>query len=200
MRRDDITQIVSWIPDQARVLDVGCGDGELMCLLLAERHANVQGIELDPENVHLCISKGLSVIQGDANTDLTDYPDNHFDVVVLSQTLQAMKQPQLILRELGRIAPRVIVSIPNFAYWRGVLQLLFAGKMPMTRQLPIMWYETENIHLCTITDLLELAKAEGFRLCDGACFDVNRRARPWKTSGLAARLLASQASVLLEKS
>lgn len=197
--RDDLKQCLDWIPKNAKVLDVGCNDGELMALMQQHRGAKVQGIELDADKVQSCISKGLAVIQGDANTDLSDYPDQAFDIAVLSQTLQAMLQPRATLHELGRLAPKIIVSTPNFAYWRGIVQLLFAGRMPMTKHLPVMWYETPNIHLCTITDFLELAALEGFSIRDGACFDGNGSAKAWEVSGLSARLLATQASFLLEK-
>ncbi|NQY82624.1 MAG: methionine biosynthesis protein MetW [Alphaproteobacteria bacterium] len=197
--RDDIQQCIDWVPRGARVLDVGCSDGELMALLRTHKQVRVQGIELDPDKVNACIGRGLAVIQGDANIDLLDYPDQAFDVVVLSQTLQAMLHPRETLRQLGRIAPRAIVSTPNFAYWRGVMQLLFAGRMPVTKHLPVTWYETANIHLCTITDFLELAALESFTICDGTCFDADVRARPWNITGLGARLLATQASFLLEK-
>ena len=196
--RDDLQQCLNWIPKKAKVLDVGCNDGELMALMQQYRDAKVQGIELEADKVQSCISKGLAVIQGDANTDLSDYPDQAFDIAVLSQTLQAMLQPRATLRELGRLAPKVIVSTPNFAYWRGIMQLLFAGRMPMTKHLPVMWYETPNIHLCTITDFLELAALEGFTVCDGACFNAEGQSRPWNITGLSARLLATQASFLLE--
>lgn len=196
--RDDLQQCLDWIPKKARVLDVGCDDGTLMTLMQQSRQAQVQGIELEGDKVQTCIGRGLAVIQGDANTDLCDYPARRFDVAVLSQTLQAMLRPRQTLYELGRIAPKVIVSTPNFAYWRGIMQLLFAGRMPMTKHLPVMWYETPNIHLCTITDFLELAALEGFRVLEGACFDAKGRSRPWPITGLSARLLATQASFLLE--
>ena len=197
--RADFAQIIDWIPQDCRLLDVGCGDGALMRLLRDQKHAQVQGIELKANKVAQAIACGLSVVQGDANIDLTDYAHGHFDVVVLSQTLQTMHRPRVTLRQLGNIAPRVVVSTPNFAYWRGVMQLLWRGRMPMTKYLPTMWYDTDNIHMCTLSDFLDLVALENFRVIKGVCFDADMQPKPWPIESVLARLLAVQGLFLLEK-
>ena len=143
----------------AKVLDVGCGDGELLRLLGETRGVDGRGIELSREGVNECVAKGLAVIQGDADTDLADYPDDAFDYVILSQTLQATRHPRVVLEHMLRIGRRAVVSFPNFGHWQVRLQLLFAGHMPQTDILPYSWYDTPNIHHCTIKDFRQL--------CDG---------------------------------
>ena len=150
--------IADLLPNDTRVLDVGCGDGSLMNFLVKEKNIEVRGLELEKQNVQDCIYKGLPVIQGNAETDLYQFPDQSFDYVVLSQTLQAFYNPDKVLKELLRIGKSVIVSIPNFGYWRVRTSLLFFGKMPMTNTLPNSWYNTPNLHMCTIKDL--------FNYCD----------------------------------
>jgi len=137
----------------SRVLDVGCGDGDLLDHLWHAKEVDGRGIELSMDGVHACVSRGLSVIQGDADTDLADYPDGAFDYVVLSQTLQAVRNPRDVLSDLVRIGRRAIVSVPNFGYWRVRFGLLLRGRMPITYGLPYQWYDTPNIHLCTLRDL-----------------------------------------------
>jgi len=141
------------LPKNIRVLDVGCGDGSLMNFLVKEKNIEVRGLELDQNNVQECIYKGLPVIQGDAETELSQFPAQSFDYVVLSQTLQAFHKPDKVLKELLRVGKLVIVSIPNFGYWKVRTSLLFFGKMPITRSLPNTWYNTPNLHMCTIKDL-----------------------------------------------
>ena len=145
--------IVDILPNNSRVLDVGCGDGSLMSLLLKEKNIETRGLELDQNNVQECLNKGLTVIQGNAETELYQFPEQSFDYVVLSQTLQAFYKPDKVLNELLRIGKSVIVSIPNFGYWKVRTGLLFFGKMPVTRTLPNSWYNTPNLHMCTIKDL-----------------------------------------------
>ena len=140
----------------AKVLDVGCGDGELLRLLSESRGVDGRGIELSREGVNECVAKGLAVIQGDADTDLGDYPDDAFDYVILSQTLQATRHPRIVLEHMLRIGRRAVVSFPNFGHWQVRLQLLFAGHMPRTDILPFSWYDTPNIHHCTIKDFRQL--------------------------------------------
>ena len=144
------------LPDKIRVLDVGCGDGSLMVELIHKKKIDARGLELDYENVKQCIAKGLTVIQGDAETELHQFPNNSFDCVILSQTLQAFHKPEFVLDELTRIGKKVVVSIPNFGYWRVRLSLLINGKMPVTKALPNTWYNTPNLHMCTIKDFYEL--------------------------------------------
>ena len=150
--------IADLLPSNTRVLDVGCGDGSLMSLLRKEKNINVRGLELNQSNVQQCIHKGLPVIQGNAETELHQFPDQSFDYVILSQTLQAFYEPEKVLKDLLRIGKSVIVSIPNFGYWKVRTKLLFFGKMPVTKTLPNTWYNTPNLHMCTIKDL--------FNFCD----------------------------------
>ena len=145
--------IADLLPNNTRVLDVGCGDGALMDFLVKEKNIEVRGLELNQDNVQECIYKGLPVIQGNAETELYQFPKQSFDYVVLSQTLQAFYQPDKVLREVLRIGKSVIVSIPNFGYWKVRTSLLFFGKMPVTKTLPNTWFNTPNLHMCTIKDL-----------------------------------------------
>jgi methionine biosynthesis protein MetW len=154
--RADLQLIAQMIQPGARVLDVGCGDGALLDLLVHEKDAVGRGIEISQAGVNACVSHGLSAVQGDADTDLKDYPSNAFDYVVLSQTLQATRQPREVLQHMVRIGRRAIVSFPNFGHWRVRMSLMFGGAMPMSRALPDRWYETPNIHLCTIHDFRTL--------------------------------------------
>ena len=145
--------IADLLPVNVSVLDVGCGDGSLMSHLMKEKNIKVRGLELEKENVQKCIYKGLSVIEGNAETELHQFPNQSFDYVVLSQTLQAFYNPEKVLRELLRVGKSVVVSIPNFGYWKVRTSLLFFGKMPVTKTLPNSWYNTPNLHMCTIKDL-----------------------------------------------
>ena len=145
--------IADLLPNNSRVLDVGCGDGSLMNFLVKEKNIETRGLELDQNNVQDCLNKGLTVIQGDAETELYQFPKKSFDYVVLSQTLQAFYKPDKVLNELLRIGKSVIVSIPNFGYWKVRTSLLLFGKMPVTKTLPNFWYNTPNLHMCTIKDL-----------------------------------------------
>jgi methionine biosynthesis protein MetW len=158
--RVDLLVVADMVDRGARVLDVGCGDGELL-KLLETRGVDGRGIELSREGVNECVAKGLAVIQGDADTDLGDYPDDAFDYVILSQTLQATRQPRLVLEHMLRIGRRAIVSFPNFGHWAIRLQLLFAGKMPQTDNMPEPWYDSPNIHVCTIKDFRRLCDVVG---------------------------------------
>lgn len=156
--RVDHLLIAEMVPSGARVLDIGCGDGELLSLLEAERHVDGRGIELRQSNVNLCVARGLSVVQGDADQDLEHYPDKAFDYAILSQTLQATRHPRYVLEQLLRIGQHAIVSFPNFGNWRIRLQFLVQGRMPVTPSLPEPWHETQNIHHCTIKDFLALCE------------------------------------------
>ncbi len=154
--RGDLKVISSLVPEGARVLDIGCEDGALLDLLARERNVDGRGIELSQEGVNRCVARGLSAIQGDADKDLEDYPDKAFDVVILSQTLQATREPRKVISELLRIGKQSIVSIPNFAHWRNRVQLLIKGRMPVTKYLPYEWYDTPNIHFCSLRDFVSL--------------------------------------------
>ena len=156
--------IANLLPNDTRVLDVGCGDGSLMDLLVKEKNIEVRGLELEKQNVQECIYKGLPVIQGNAETELYQFPDQSFDYVVLSQTLQAFYNPDKVLKELLRIGRSVIVSIPNFGYWRVRTSLLFFGKMPISKTLPYSWYNTPNLHMCTIKDLFNYCDEQNIKI------------------------------------
>jgi len=157
-QRVDLEVVANLIPPQSRVLDVGSGDGSLLELLQDSKQVDGRGLELSQRGVNECVARGLSVIQGDADKDLEFYPDKGFDFVVLSQTLQATRNPKLVLDELLRIGNRAIVSFPNFGHWRVRWYLGWVGKMPETAALPDRWYDTPNIHLCTISDFVGLCK------------------------------------------
>jgi methionine biosynthesis protein MetW len=159
--RPDLAVIARHVASGSRVLDVGCGDGELMAVLQAEKQADARGMEIDAEAVEKCVARGLSAVQGDADRDLADYPDGAFDYAILSQTLQTAERPDLMLEELLRIGRKAFVSFPNFAHWRMRLSLLWNGRMPVTRHLPVSWYETQNIHHVTVTDFGELLRDKG---------------------------------------
>ena len=159
--RVDLMLIASMIEPGSRVLDVGCGDGDLLKLLADGRQVDARGIELSREGVAKAVSKGLAVIQGDADTDLVDYPDDAFDYVILSQTIQATRNPRQVLEHMLRIGRRAIVSFPNFGHWRIRMQLMFGGHMPMTESLTYSWYDTPNIHFCTIRDFVRLVEGIG---------------------------------------
>ena len=156
--RVDLLLIAGMIDSGARVLDVGCGDGALLRLLIDTRDVDGRGIELSQTGVNECVAKGLSVIQGDADTDLDDYPDDAFDFVVLSQTLQATRNPRRVLENMLRIGRRAVVSFPNFGHWKVRWDVGLRGRMPVTGVLGYKWYETPNIHLCTIRDFVVLVR------------------------------------------
>lgn len=154
--RPDLKAIADMIDLSASVLDVGCGEGDLLAWLIHEKKVLGRGIELSQKGVNACITRGLSVIQGDADIDLSYYPDNAYDFVVLSQTLQTLHNPKEVLQNLVRIGKHAIVSVPNFGHWKNRLCLACTGKMPVTKSLSYQWYDTPNIHFCTITDFLNL--------------------------------------------
>ena len=156
--------IADLLPKKVRVLDVGCGDGSLMNLLIREKNIEARGLELVEENVKKCIYKGLSVIEGNAETELHQFPSQSFDFVVLSQTLQAFYNPEKVLKDLLRIGKSVIISIPNFGYWKVRTSLLFFGKMPVTKTLPNKWHNTPNLHMCTIKDLFDFCLEKNIKI------------------------------------
>jgi methionine biosynthesis protein MetW len=162
--RVDLLLVAAMVDSGSRVLDVGCGDGQLLRLLATSRSVDARGLEISQSGVNQCVATGLSVIQGDADTDLVDYPDDAFDYVILSQTLQATRQPKAVLEHMLRIGRRAIVSFPNFGHWRIRGQILFNGKMPMTETLSYRWYDTPNIHFCTIRDFIDLVDLIGAQI------------------------------------
>ncbi|MBP7670634.1 MAG: methionine biosynthesis protein MetW [Ferrovibrio sp.] len=198
MRRD-LLLIAEMVAPQSRVLDVGCGDGMLLEYLSREKKVDARGIEVRQSGVNACVARGLSVIQGDADTDLGDYPDAAFDYAILSLTLQATRNPRRVLRELLRIGKHAIVSFPNFAYWRVRLQLLLDGRMPMTAALDDPWYETQNIHLCTIRDFDELCQRDGIVVEQRIAVDGQGNREGWRLQGAAANVFGAQAVYLLRR-
>jgi methionine biosynthesis protein MetW len=197
--RVDLQLIADMIEPATRVLDVGCGDGQLLDFLVHVKGVDGRGIELSSNGVHACVSAGLSVIQGDAETDLPDFPDQSFDYVVLSQTLQAMREPKTTLEHLCRIGRHAIVSMPNFAHWRLRWLLLWRGQMPVSRLLDHQWYDTPNIHLCTIRDFLALAAHLGMTIEKGLFLDSAGRPRRLAANPWRANVFGEQAIFLIRR-
>ncbi|MFN2367240.1 MAG: methionine biosynthesis protein MetW [Desulfurivibrionaceae bacterium] len=162
--RYDLQVIASWIKPGSRVLDLGCGEGELLFHLKKEKRIIGTGIESSEVKVEKCFEKGLQVLQGDITEEVRDYPDNSFDYVILSQTLQQVLAPEMLIRELLRVGEKIIVSFPNFSYWSIRLQILFFGYVPKSRQLPYEWYNTPNIRIITIKDFRRFVKRTGCRV------------------------------------
>lgn len=192
--RPDLAVIADHVPEGARVLDIGCGDGALMAALRDERGIDARGLELDPANVSLAVARGLSVVQGDAEADLSAYPDKSFDYAILSQTLQTTHRPDQVLEQLLRIGTYAFVSFPNFAHWRVRASLLWGGRMPVTRLLPVAWYETPNIHHVTVDDFRALVKERGI-IVERAWFLSGDK----ETSAAAANFRAEHAVFLLRR-
>ena len=172
--RGDHLLVAEMVERGSRVLDVGCGEGDLL-QLLETRGIDGRGIELSREGVNRCVAKGLAVVQGDADTDLINYPDDAFDYVILSQTLQATRQPRVVLENLLRIGRRAIVSFPNFGFWKMRIQLLVGGHMPRTENLPATWYDTPNIHFCTIKDFVQLCDEINVKMERAVALDMYGR-------------------------
>ena len=178
------------------VLDVGSGDGILMEYLIKEKKVNIRGIEISKTKVQNCIAKGLTIIEGNAEEDLKQFPDKSFDYVILSQTLQAFLNPEKVINELLRIGKQAIVTIPNFGYWKIRLHLLLKGTMPVTRTLPDEWYNTPNIHLCTLKDFVYFSKAKNFKLSKSIALKNNQLSFI-KDSNLDLKNLSSNLGIFL---
>jgi len=183
LTRPDFAIIADWIEPGSRVLDLGCGDGTLLSYLGYNKNVNGYGIEIDDEDITRCIRAGVNVIHMDLNEGLSEFDEDSFDYVVLSLTLQAIRRPDLLLSEMMRVGSEGIVTFPNFGNWRARLQLAFGGKMPVTRTLPNEWYNTPNIHLCTIRDFEQLCEKLGFEILERRAVDHVHK------TGLGLRLL-----------
>jgi methionine biosynthesis protein MetW len=173
--RNDFAVIGRMVEPRSRVLDLGCGEGELLEWLIANRQVSARGVEISPARVRRAISRGVSVYQGDINDGLADYPDKAFDYVILSQTLQETTQPLTILREMLRVGKRAIVSFPNFGNWRVRMSMLFSGRAPRTGLFPYEWYESPNIHFLSVKDFELLAARQGFRIEHRECLAGERK-------------------------
>jgi methionine biosynthesis protein MetW len=197
--REDFREILRLVRPGARVLDIGCGEGTLLQLLTDEKSVDGRGLEISPGGVAACLAKGLAVVQGDADRDLADFPTQAFDYAILSQTLQAVREPRRVLEELLRIADRAIVSFPNFGHWRVRWALLAGGRMPMTGSLPTPWYETQNIHLCTVGDFVDLCDALKVEIEVAAALAEGKAARPIGPRSLIENWRAETAIFLLNR-
>ncbi len=173
--RPDLAAIADMIRPGARVLDVGCGDGALLEHLVRGKGVDGRGIEISQSNVNACVARGLAVVQGDADSDLVDYPAQVFDAVILSQTIQATEKPRVVLEHLLRIGRRVAISLPNFGYWKVRCSLLVGGRMPRTKTLDYSWWNTPNIHLCTLADFVDLTRECGATIVEAHALNDNGR-------------------------
>ena len=194
MLRSDLAIIARNVRSGSRILDVGCGDGQLMAALRDHKQVDARGLEIDPVNVATAVSRGLSVVQGDADSDLVDYPDGCFDYVILSQTLQTTRRPDFVLDHMLRIGQRAFVSFPNFAQWKIRIAHMFGGRMPVTEQLPHRWYDTPNIHHVTIDDFRSFLKDRGV-VIEGQWFLSGNKPR----KKALANLMAEHAVFLLRQ-
>ena len=182
-----------------RVLDVGCGDGVLIEYLKQEKNIDVRGLEISKDKVQTCISKGLTVIEGNAEIDLKQFPNNSFDYVVLSQTLQAFLNPEIVINELLRVGKRAIVTIPNFGFWKVRLHLLFKGTMPVTKALPDEWYNTPNLHMCTIKDFVKFSKTMNFKIFKSIALNNMNTTKIDKSNLFFKNLFSELGIFLIEK-
>ena len=195
--RPELLAIADMIPRGAHVLDIGCGDGALLEHLTKTKAVDGRGIELSQQNVNAGVARGLSVLQGNADTDLADYPSQIFDMVILSQTIQATRSPSAVLKHLLRIGRHAIVSLPNFGHWRIRLALVLNGRMPRTRSLNYSWHDTPNIHLCTIADFVALARDSGAVIEKALALDEAGHTRPMQPDAWGPNIFADGAIFLL---
>ena len=191
--------ILNLIEENTRVLDVGCDDGTLMELLKKNKNVDIRGIEISKEKVQICISKGLTVLEGNAEFDLKQFPMDSFDYVVLGQTLQAFVNPELVIKELLRVGKKAIITIPNFGHWRVRLNLLIKGTMPITNSLPHNWYNTPNIHMCTIKDFVKFSEIIGFKIFKSLALKNKKISNINKSNLLLKNLFGELGIFLIEK-
>ena len=197
--RHDLRLIAGFVAPGSRVLDVGCGDGALLAYLARSKQVDARGIELSPRGVHESVSQGLAVVQGDADTDLPLYPDDSFDYVILSQTVQAMRNPRRVLEEMLRIGRYGIVSFTNYAHWQARLDLLLRGRMPVTPAAPEPWWRTANIHPCTLADFESLCAELGARIEERLPLSASGRISRLATRARLRNLMSQQALFLLSR-
>jgi len=198
LNRKDHLIISNIVKNNSRVLDIGCADGTLLKILKSNKNISGQGIEIDHKKVEICLRKGLSVVEGDANNEIKNFPDHSFDYVILSQTLQTVSKPKLILNEILRVSRHAIISFPNFGHWLCRLQLFFFGKMPVTQDLKLSWYDTQNIHLCTMRDFFELL--EDMKLNPKEIYGITRNKKVIKSNRIFLNIFAAHAVLVVEKS
>ena len=197
--KNEFKVISDLIEDDKKVLDVGCADGTLMQFLKENKNINVRGLEISKEKVQECIAKGLTVIEGNAEKDLKQFPDKSFDYVVLSQTLQAFLSPELVLDELLRVGKKAIVTIPNFGNWKVRLHLLFKGTMPITKSLPEQWHSTPNLHMCTIKDFVNFIKSKEIKMIKTLALNNNNVSNITNNNLGTKNLFADLGIFLIEK-
>ena len=197
--KNEFKVISDLIEDNKKVLDVGCADGTLMQFLKENKNINVRGLEIAKEKVQECIAKGLTVIEGNAEKDLKQFPDKSFDYVVLSQTLQAFLSPELVLDELLRVGKKAIVTIPNFGNWKVRLHLLFKGTMPITKSLPEQWHSTPNLHMCTIKDFVNFIKFKEIKMIKTLALNNNNVSNITNNNLVTKNLFADLGIFLIEK-
>ena len=197
--KEEFKVISELIDEKSRVLDVGCGDGILMEYLLKNKVVDVRGLEISKEKVKKCLSNGLAVVEGDAEYDLKQFPDLSFDYVILSQTLQAFMSPENVINDLLRVGKKVIVTIPNFGHWKVRLDLLFKGEMPITKNLPYEWYNTPNLHMCTIQDFYNFCNNKGINIFKTISLNGQKTSKITSSNLKFKNLISELGIFLLEK-
>ena len=197
--KEEFRVISELIDEKSRVLDVGCGDGILMEYLLKNKVVDVRGLEISKEKVRKCLSNGLAVVEGDAEYDLKQFPDLSFDYVILSQTLQAFMSPENVIKDLLRVGKKVIVTIPNFGHWKVRLDLLFKGEMPITKNLPYEWYNTPNLHMCTIQDFYNFCNNKGINIFKTISLNGQKTSKITSSNLKFKNLISELGIFLLEK-